>query len=214
MKSSSVLKFLGLSVLGFSLTGCLMTRSEVSEEQRMQQQVSQLQKTRADQDATFQNFDERFRSLTGRVETLEHQNQILNQEKEDLKAKVAAAESRFKELEQAILQVEHSTTLKPKEEDRPEVTTGSSKKRTAFDEAEEFFAQKQWKKAIAFYQKYRDKNASGSDFGTATLKIGQCFQELKMYKEARVFFEEVVEKYPKTRLSRTAQAKLNQIKKK
>ncbi|MGE3972935.1 MAG: tetratricopeptide repeat protein [Bdellovibrionales bacterium] len=202
---------LTLSLL--ALSGCLLTRNEVSEEQRMQSQVSQLQKTKADQEANIQSFDERVRAMSGRLETLEHRVEILTQEKDGLKNQLASAENRFKELEQAILQVEHTSSApRPREEEK--VENSREKKRTAFDEAEEFYSQKQWKKAIAFYQKFRDKNPSGLEFGLATLKIGQCFQELKMFKEARVFYEEVVEKYPKSKLAKTATTKLNQIKKK
>lgn len=211
-----MLPLLKISIFVFPLflSGCLMTRNEVSEEKRMQQQVSQLQKNRADQDANLSNYDERLRSLHGRLETVEHQVQVLTQENADLRTKLLSSENRFKELEQAILQVEHSASAKKVEEERPEPANSKDKKRSAYDEAEEFFSQKQWKKAIAFYQKYRDKNPTGPDFGNATLKIGMCFHELKMFKEARVFYEEIIEKYPKSKIAKTAQAKLNQLKKK
>jgi len=166
-----------------------------------------LQKAKADQEAYQQSYEERLRSLNGRVEALEHQNQLLNQEEDQLNKKLQLQQDRFKELEQAILQLEQRLTAKATEESKPE-KTASGKKKNYFDDAEEFYVQKEWKKAIASYQKYRDQSPDGKEFVQATLKIGICFQELGLSKEARVFFDEVIEKSPKSKWAKIAASRI------
>lgn len=209
------MKLFFLLLMSLSLTSCLKTRSEAGEEDEkkaIQSQVSQLQRSKADQEAYFQNYESQLRSLNGRVETLEHQVTQLSTEKEELTKKILENDERFRQLEQAILQVEQgqSVSLRPAtEEPKKEV-----KKKGFFEEAEELYSQKQWKKAVVLYQKYRDKTPNGAEVPAATLKMGICFQEMKMNKEARVFYDEVLEKYPKSKQAKLAQARLNQLKKK
>ncbi len=202
-------------------TACLKTRGEVDDEDKIvQSQVNQLQRSKADQEANLQNYEGQIRTLNGRIETLEHQVTQLSTDKEELYRKLNENDSRFKQLEQALLQVEQGQTvvLKPttpaRSNDETPATKKDSKKRTTFDDAEEFFAQKEWKKAVVLYQKYRDKNPNGSDIAAATYKMGVCFQEMKMNKESRVFYDEVVEKHGKSKFAKMAQTRLSQMKKK
>jgi TolA-binding protein len=209
-------------LLALSLTACLKTRSEMAEDnekQVIQSQVSQIQKAKADQDANLQSYESQIRMLNGRVETLEHHVNQLSTEKEMLSKKLSENDERFKQLEQALLQVEQqreqTVTLKPApSDDKTDKKESGKKPKSAFDEAEDFYNGKQWKKAVVLFQKYRDKSPNGPDVAAATLKIGICFQEMKMNKEAKVFYEEVLDKHSKTRFAKIAQTRLAQLKKK
>lgn len=206
-------------MIALSMTACLKTRSEMAEEnekQVIQSQVSQIQKAKADQDANLQSYEAQIRTLNGRVETLEHQVSQLSTEKEGLSKKLTENDERFKQLEQALLQVEQqreqSVTLKPAPQE--EKKDSGKKPKSAYDEGEDFYNNKQWKKAVVQFQKYRDASPSGTNVAAATLKIGICFQEMKMNKEAKVFFEEVLDKHSKSRFAKIAQTRLAQLKKK
>jgi len=212
-------------VLAVVSTACLKTRSDMNEEEEkkiMQSQMSQLQRSKADQEANIQNYENQMRLLYGRVETLEHQVTQLSSDNESLTKKLQENDERFKQLEQALLQVEQGQVVALKPATQPEaqaaptnaVKKKESKKLTPFDEAEEHFEKKHYKKAVVLYQKYRDKNPGGPEIAEATLKIGMCFQEMKMNKEARVFYEEVVEKFPKSKIAKLAQSRLGQLSKK
>jgi len=209
-------QILSIGLLSLSLSGCLMTRSEVAEREvhtNTQTQVSPQQKAKADYDATIMSYQDQFRALNGRVDTLEYQNQQLSSENAGLKAKLSEHEERFKLLEQGLLQLESGISSAP-----PELEAKPEKKETkhfssTIDEADSYFEKKEWKRAIAAYQKYRDKNPSGKNFGRATYRIGICFQELNMKKEARVFYEEVLDRYPRSNLAKQASRRLKQIKK-
>ncbi len=218
MNRNTLVLLLGLSLLS---TACLKTRSEMGEEDEkkvMASQVTQLQRSKADQEANIQNYEAQMRMLYGRVESLEHQVSQLSTEKETLARKLSEQDERFKQIEQALLMVEQGQTVAlkpaPSSDDGPPSKKEGKKSNSAFDDAEEFFSQKQWKKAVVLYQKYRDKSPNGADVPAATFKIGSCFQEMKMNKEARVFYEEVIEKHPKSKFAKLAQTRLNQLKKK
>ena len=79
----------------------------------------------------------------------------------------------------------------------------------AFHKAQQLFKEKKWKSAIIQYEEYRSKNKKGKFYKQSTLQIGLCFQKLEMQKEAKVFFREVVESFPKSEESKTAQKLLS-----
>jgi TolA-binding protein len=75
---------------------------------------------------------------------------------------------------------------------------GAASAQTVFDQAEKLFKEKKWQQAILKYQEYRDRHPKGRNFAEATYKIGVCFQEIGMMKEARTFYEEVITRFPNT----------------
>jgi TolA-binding protein len=214
------LRILAVVACALLASACLRTRSEVAEQDQqkvIQSQVSLLQKNKADQEANLQGYESQIRSLNGRLEILEHQTAQLTADRDDLTKKLTENDERFKQLEQALLQVEQGQVMaaRPAREDDSRSRGGERvSKKAYFQDAEEYFAKKQYKKAVVLYQKYRDKSPNGADVAEATLKIGLCFQEMKMIKEARVFFDEVVEKHHKSKYAKIAQARLAQLKKK
>ena len=78
-----------------------------------------------------------------------------------------------------------------------------------FDQAEKSFEEKKWKDAILTYEKFRTDEPSSPRFKEATLKIGKSFIELGYPKEAQVFFEEIVARFPRSKEAQEAQKLLN-----
>jgi TolA-binding protein len=204
---------IAISLFSFSLTGCLKTRSELGdtdEKKAAQTQVQKLQTQKADADAQIISLEAQIRNLNGRIETLEHEQEQSAKAREENSQKIQAFESRVKLLEDAILELKG-------EFDSSKVTPPPAPKKTdkgLFEEGEDLYSEKEWKKAIAAYQKYRETNPKGEHLPAATYKIGVSLQELKMNKEAKVFLEEVIEKWPKSKPARAASFRLNQLKKK
>lgn len=67
-----------------------------------------------------------------------------------------------------------------------------------FLRAESHFALKQYKKAIVDYSKFPEKYTKSKFMPGALYKIGLCFDALGMKDDARGFYQELEEKFPKS----------------
>lgn len=83
----------------------------------------------------------------------------------------------------------------------------------SFNEAEDLFYKKEWRKAVLAYEKYRSTYPKGSSYAMATYKIGVCFSELGMATEAEAFYSEVLEKFPQSKAAKSAAYRLKNLKK-
>lgn len=169
--------------------------------------------------------DSIIRNLNGRVETLENQVSQLNLEKENAKAdeiqKITLLQEALTQLDARVQRLEgelpiNKTTDKVVKsiDDSKETTTQADKKKLGtFETAEQYYGEKDWKKAILNYQKYTDEYPKGKHVADSKFKIGSCFQELGMKDEAMAFYEEVVANYGKTSAGKKAKTRLNELKK-
>jgi TolA-binding protein len=217
-----------LLMLSLILTGCFQTRSEIAEKedrQKLQQQVSQTQTSKAEQESKLQDLEATMRQMNGRLELIEHR---MNNDLESRQKETAGKEMTQKQIvDQMKVFQEELTRLDQKmnEIDSRKSSGGvaaaggrnvkEKEKETdpeSWVEAEQRFTQKDWKKAILSYQKYRDENGKGKNFAEATYKIGVSFQELGKRDEAKAFYEEVLEKFPKSKTASKAQYRLKTLK--
>ena len=211
-------KYLFLLYL-FFLSGCLLTHKEITEDKSRavqeedwleQETSSSDQKTDQKTDKTPQlkkknlnslSVMERMSQLETDLRELRGQIDKTNKQKED----------RLAELEQGLLALIQSLDLrlvalteevKAKKKDKKAESDEKKKPSSEeyFNKAEKFFQSQKWKEAIIHYEKYREKNKKNKKklYVKSTLQIGFCFQELNMHKEAKVFFREVVESFPKS----------------
>lgn len=220
------------SVLGLGLTGCLKTRNEVREaeqKQVIQQEVTKLQRTNADVAGRFMELEEELRGLRGRIEVLEHRGDQGSKEVESAKKftaeqsietnkKLILLQEGLSQLEKNLQQLSVEVTAFKTEQAAEKAaaaahSASSQAKKGSYDVAQEFFDQKDWKKAILNYQKYRDDNPNGKKIPDATYKMGVAFQELGLKDEAKTFFDELVSKYPNTNEARKAKIRLKSLKK-
>ncbi|GEM_PF-1557988 len=70
------------------------------------------------------------------------------------------------------------------------------------------YAQDNFKKAIVAYSKVQELQPKSSRVPAALYKIGMCFERLNMNKEAKGFFAELAERFPKTSEGKKAKARL------
>jgi len=74
--------------------------------------------------------------------------------------------------------------------------------------AEAYYQLKQYKKAIVDYSKFPEKFTTSKKMPVALLKIGQSFDALGMRDDAKSFYQELIEKFPKSQEAKKARSKL------
>lgn len=226
-------KLAQVSMVILCLTGCLQTREDVKaqeDKEVLQTQVVRLQKTNADATSRFQEMDEEYRKLNGRVEVSETKFNQLTQKfdraeqgnearwKETTdrlavyREVISKLEGQVSELSGRLAQMEESQRRAAA---APVAAPNSSKGgKNTWATAEELFEKKNWKEAILEYERYRKTNPKAKNVANATYKIGVCFQELGMPEEAKPFYDEVLAKFPGTTDATKAQTRLKGLKKK
>jgi len=201
--------------------GCLKTRAEVSsfrQYQNNQTQVAQMQKSSSfDHNSRLGEIEESLRVLTGKMEEIEFKQQ--NLEKNADKLERLENHPALQELNKKLLLIleemkaQKSDILDLKSQfltqDKSKSDVVSEKDPLA--QAEELFDAKDYRRAILSFQKYREQNPKGSKFANATYKIGFSFEKLNMVEEAKSFYLEVIEKFPKSPEASKAKARIKKI---
>jgi TolA-binding protein len=214
---------LALGLTG-SLTGCLQTRTaakEQEEKQVLRKQVANLAQTTADVNTRFQEVQDDIRGLNGRVESVENRFGRVDQRFEksdaavdarlkDMESKLGAYREEIEALKSQVATMHEEAARRSAQAAEAEANAAKS----PYDSAEENFEKKNWREAILDYEKYRRANPKGKNFATATFKIGVAFQEMGLIDDARAFYEEVVQKFPKSKEAGKAASKLKSLTKK
>jgi TolA-binding protein len=237
MMKQIILAISSLALLTLT-AGCLKTRNEVTENHQVmqqqttyQQQATVQQRTTADTGSRLSDIEEQLRYLNGRVEVAENklgsgnanvENSLKSaqQQNVDQNQKIQILQEALSKMENQIFQL-NAELQAVKAEQAGAVAEKSAKQAAAavvanhdyFEAGQDFFAKKDWKKAILNFQKYRDESPKGKHAAEATYKIGVSFQELGMKEEARTFYDEVTGKYPKSDQARKAKTRLKSLKK-
>lgn len=201
-------KILIFILTSFLITSCLQTRDSLRKTQDGElSEAAKLQQKNAINESRFFEIDRDFRQLYGRVEVLEHQigdgqknkSTETNDRFEKLEKKVSL-------LEEALVQLENNhkkSISKPLSSD--------AKESSHFTNAVESFNNKKWEDAIYSFDEYRKANPKGSKYAEATYKMGLSFLNLGMKNDAKSFFDEVVQKFPKSKESDLAKVKIKSL---
>ena len=213
-------------ILSLISVGCLATRDQIRQvDSKRETQETVLAQTQAQ----YQDLEAEIRNLNGRVASLENSLGATAAEKRSLESQFEnerrQQESRLKIYEEALtkieqqyltlsqkveaLQLAQSSAAKAAPAASPAPAASKGKGKTDFFQlAEDDFQKKNFRQAIVNYQKYRETNPKGAQYSEATYKMGVCFQELKMADEAEPFFNEVVQKFPKSKAAEKAKIRL------
>ncbi|MGE4231883.1 MAG: tetratricopeptide repeat protein [Bacteriovoracia bacterium] len=226
--------FLLASILAL-IPGCLKTRSQVkgAEEQAEEQPADNLPKQNTRYE--IEELKNEVVRLNGKVEELEHNyknsdgDSDVNQRLQEIEknqmlilADVKKLKDQQEEIEQKsfnpkqTLRAGQKLLKQKKYEDALEqFRQVNSKNSRGHDLAEAYFGigeaeygLKNYKKAILAYSKVQEIAPKSNLAPTSVYKIGWCFKNLNMNKEAKSFFSEVVEKYPKSPEAKKAKSKL------
>ena len=226
-------------VIVTSLTGCLMTRTDVEEtenKRKMQDQVSHLQKNNADQQVLFNEVNADMRELGGRVEVLENRIRTQDNDRQksnlSLEQQLAEANKKILLLQEEMTKMEAQMTamnaalqaqLASGGSMPPAGTAGAAAAATSgnhavdpkantFDTAEDFYEKKDYQNAILWYQKYREKFPKGKKVPDSLFKMGESFRALNMKDDARSFYNELVQRFPNSSQAKLAKARIAKLK--
>lgn len=206
----------------FFISGCLVTRQDVRNSVKSEPLTPEQQR-RSSSEVRMQEVDEQMRQMNGRIEVLENSMNMLNADKSgsqierDNERKVLTEKLKIYEetltkldqqyllLSQKVEALQMALTAKPSGK-------ASETDKNSFEQAEDEFGKKKWKEAIVAFEKYRTLNPKGKKYGEATYKIGSSFNELGMKTEAKAFYSEVIEKFPKSDWAKKAQQRLKTMK--
>lgn len=218
-----------VAVSFLSLAGCenLLTRGDIREaeqKQKVQEQVSSLQRTTADTNNRFADIESDLRSLNGKVEVLENRlaqsgqdrdkaKNLIEQSNADSAKKIQILQDEISKLHEKIEAMNAELTAMKTAAAEAHAAEKAAPTKNQFEVAEDLFEKKDWRKAILNYQKFRDSNPKHKLFPEATYKIGVSFQEMGMKDEARTFFDEVIAKFPRSSEAKKAHTRLKSLKK-
>ena len=207
-----------LVLLAMSLSACLKTRAELrgepsyAREERSTQGVNQQQ--RAQMDSRFSEIDQDFRQLYGKIESLEKQLSDLQSAPAQATGGSELSGEQMKKLEKRLSTLEEALLSLDKKVSRlgdKSSAIDPSKIKGPFARGEAFFAKGQYEKAIESFDEYRRNFPKGDKYPDATLKMGLAFQKLKMNQDAKAFYQEVIQRYPKSATASKAQENLKSI---
>lgn len=222
------IRALFLIALLASSSACLKTRSQLraDDEDNPAPQEAQVRDVTPRADYLVDEMKSEMTRMTGRLEELERA-QKQGQETPAAKEEMKKLENRVVELEQAqasmLAEIKKLQGTLPQKENpelfekaKAEHKAGKCSEATAsLDEylkaqkpkhAEEaiflrgdcFLILKQYKKAILDFSKFQEKHSSSKKLPQALLKIGQAFEGMGMKDDAKGFYQELIEKFPKS----------------
>lgn len=220
-------------LISISLMGCLRTRSDfdVQKIQAAQEQkttltsvvssagVPQVIRTprlKAGLELQLQESQELIRALVGRLDALEKKIEENNSEQK-LKQKL---NEKLKFYEETLLSIDKRVTDLSKKIEKPRAVSKkrknkkkqSKRKLSLYQLARKDFSTKNWKSAILKFQKFREKQSNGKRYIESTYKIGVSFMSLGLGQEAKVFFNEIISKFPKSQFAKKSKINLKAIK--
>ncbi len=218
------IKIISSLILCVAVSGCIRTRSEI-EEVADQKQVRSLQEEKATLQMQVNDVQADLRQTVGRIDLLERFIEESAQKKQQPEDEgTVSQKDRLKAYEESLASIEAQVkemtievaALKKMVISGSGVSKSGTKvksKKNHLSEAEALFAKKDWQKAILGFQNYREKYPKGKFYKVATYKIGVCFQELGMLSEAKSFFDEVIDRYSKSREARKSRKRLKTLRK-
>lgn len=211
-----------LSLIIF-LSGCIVTRGQLAQQQQEQSKINQIQAERAGMQTQVDELQADLRDAMGRIEQLESEKRKVEEANAAEQANVEAEEKdRIKAYEESITQLQEQVATLSGELKAVKNVLLAKKAVTKTDtqrpvikgpytRGEANFKNKDWQKAIPAYQEYRERFKNGRLYKDATYKIGVCFQELGMLSEAKVFYDELIDRWPKSKEAAKAKTRLKKI---
>lgn len=183
-------------------------KNDVSPQTRTNQEIAVLE-------TQIKSYEEQFRVMLGRIEELETKSSSSGK----------ADAERIKDLEQAISEMLVQQELLKNEikagkeaqaqiqaQKTKEAQESASTPTGNLELADKLFAESKWDRAATEFQEFRRKNPKSSEISIVTYKIGVCFQELGLKSEAKTFFNNVIQSYPKSKASKFAKFRLENLK--
>jgi TolA-binding protein len=203
--------------------GCLQTRSNLRGQtpstSGAKPTVTPEQQKAAEEAVQKEDANKEFRELYGRIESVEKQlgDTKNNEPIKALELRIAQMETELNLLRTTVSELnakaKKDALLMSSDEragNKPQ-TQPKAHFKSPLADATQHFDNKKWEDAILAFEEYRKNNPKGAEYPEATLKIGMCFQNMSLKDDAKVFYKEVVEKFPKSKEASVAKTKLKKL---
>lgn len=227
-----------LVLLLLSSSACLKTRAQLKDDDREASKpipVQPAQEVRPQGQYVIDEIKAEITQLTGRIEDLERaqkQKSALSEQEEikKIESRLTSIEQNQTQLQETLAKLEASTAVKNPEEvfnhakalyedeeyEKAADAFGRYLKTPKVKKPEEatylkgecYYKLKQYKKAIVEYSKFPEKYTRSSKMPEALYKIGLSFEALGMKEDAKGFYQELVERFPKTPEAKKAKKKV------
>ena len=226
----------------FSLLGAIVyfsackTKGELKREQEFEQLKQEVTAVRGDK-VDVEVVSEEVRSEIGKLRnSLEEREQAAHRENEELRKEVQTLTARIQALEQRAVAEEAKVEAPPPPP--PKITLdgasrlyqdgkydeaiealkplsqskGEQGKKAQFLLAESYFAAKEFATSALEFKEYRDSFPKDGLIPNAIYRQANCFKSMGKKKEARLFYQELIEKYPKHALTAKAKTETKKLK--
>ena len=212
-RSFGILKFGAL----LFLASCLQTRQELNDRTNFQSHMDETYQAQREQSAGSGeaqeavnplkvrgadserssgvvmppvDSEELIRQQLGKIEELEHK---LSQWEEQQAQRELKHQEDLRALQAQIEEIkQNQNTVKPATEEAP------TSPEQIWLKAEKLFDEKEYRRAILTYQQYREQSPKGPKVSEASYKMGLSFENLQMWEEAKAFYLEVIQQFPKS----------------
>ena len=169
--------------------------------------------------------------LTGRVEELEHEKQATDQSRTDetkkFESRIAELEKKLKELQPDPLAIPEGKTLFEAGKDAfvaqkcdeaisflsrvlEKADAGKEAEEATFLRAECYFKKTQYNKAIVEFSRFPEKYQKSVFHPKALLRIAESFQAMGRNDDAKAFYSDLFDKFPKTAEGKLAKKRLKE----
>jgi TolA-binding protein len=228
----------GLVLLVFSTLGAsCKTKRDIRRDQeyeRIKAEVREARGARADLEVISDEFRTELARLSSAVE---EQSQAQRLQSEEFHKELSALSAKVQTLEQQVAvansapppRVQKAPSYEAAKElfdagqfeEAAEEAKGvvrakgrgaSDSKKSQFLLAEAYFAAKDFGAAALEFSEFKKAYAKDPNVANATLRQAQCFRNLGKEKEAKLFYQELIEKFPKSPAAGQAKKELKKLK--
>lgn len=186
----------------FSFSSCMKSRVQLRGETEQNEAPAPVVVTDLAAQEQAKVLDEmraEINKLNQKIEDLEKNNKDLNNDiakkSKEKSSDSIQLEERIHELEQAQAAMIEAIKKKEKEVQSPKVSETDA---VVLARAESLYQAKQYKKAILEYNTLIEKFPKSKKIPQALLRISKSFDKLGMKSDAKVFAQELKEKYPQS----------------
>jgi TolA-binding protein len=228
-----------LGLMAAALPSC-KTKMDVQREQemeRLKQEVRSAKGTKADLDVVSEQVRTELTRMTNYVE---EQTIYQRRQSEEMRQEIQALATKLESVESKLASIEEASRAEREAEKAPPSSIEAGQKlidTERFDEASEVFRDivrksqnsvdvrraryllgeslflgRNYASAALEYSEYKRSYPKDPRVAEATFRQAQCFKSLNKRKEARLFFQELLDKYPKSTLVPRARDELKKLK--
>ncbi len=242
MKFSRVFQIACFIALPLAISGCLKTRAQLKQDpEGPKVYPNPIRKVNQGGGYVIDEIKNELTRMTGRLEDLERSSQkekngsLSDETFEKIKDRMEKLESNQTQILEAIEKLQGSfSTGDPiglLQKGRKQVRSGQHKKaiqtlglylkapkgknrqEALYLRGEAFYSLKRYKKAIVDYSKFPEKYSRSKYMPKALYKIGLSFDALGMKSDAKAFYRELIDRYPRSYEAKKVRKKLSKSKK-